>query len=135
MSATRITLFVLAALALLLGMLGCGDTQSRLVSLSVSPKSATSNGSPVLYTAELTLSDGTHPKNWPVLWLNSNPFTMTIQPLQPVAGAFTIDTSGNATCVAGFPGTYTVYAAAAADLKRGISPTNAVVGTASFTCP
>jgi|GEM_PF-3475993 len=133
MSATRTTLLILATLIVSLGMLGCGDERSTLVSLSVTPASATSHGSPVLYAAELTLKDGTHPKNWPLGWLNSNPFTL--QPLQPTVGAFTIDAKGNATCITGFPGTYTVYAVAPADIRLPVSPTNAVIGTATFTCP
>jgi hypothetical protein len=125
---------VLAALTLALIMLGCGNGTQTLTALSITPASVTANGSPVTFTADAKLSDGSHTHSWPVQWSNYNPISL---PPTPVPGGFTIDQNGVATCTPGIAAnTWTVYASAPDRLSvTGSTAVKLVMTTAELTCP
>jgi len=120
-----------AILTLISLLLGCGAGHPKLMSIAVSPATATATSSPqgtVGYSATgtfdnktsrtLTVADG-------LTWKSSN------------TAMATIDSTGTATCIT--PGAVTITASAPADLQltvnnsvQNTSPT--VNGTASLTC-
>ncbi|MGB0066077.1 MAG: hypothetical protein WBP85_16665 [Terracidiphilus sp.] len=114
---------------------GCANGDRQLQSLSISPATATANGSPVQFTAT---------GHW-----SESPTTVTPQAATWVACTATdapttdatISSAGMATCASGAKGTYEVYAW---DPRPGPACTaipacgggcEAIIATAQITCP
>ncbi len=135
------SVFFLAVLAIAI-TLACGSSPRprTLQSVSLSPSTADSQGSPVQFTAtgyfnDQPLSEKLVAANWGACYQNQ---TTT---------AVSIGTEGLAQCAAGAAGTYTVWAwaesAAACGGNNGEVPANPCggasecqpTGTAQLTCP
>jgi hypothetical protein len=131
--------FFLAVLAIAI-TLACGSSPRTLQSVSITPPTATAQGSGVQFTATGYFNDQPSPTplplaNWGACYQNQR------------TTAVTVSASGLAQCTAGAAGTYTVwaYAERGGDScgPAGSVPANPcggagecqVTGTAQLTCP
>jgi hypothetical protein len=117
----------------LLSILGCGGGTGRmLLSVAITPSSATASGGNVQFTATGTYN--TEPKAVTPLaaqWTVDRPFFS----LLPDSGHVIVDNNGLAHCAPGFTGVSTIFAGAPVDPSQPVTMQNFIEGIAQLTCP
>lgn len=116
-------------------VLSCGGgtmAQRSLVSLTISPTSATASGGNVQFTVTGTFN--TTPMTvtpLTVIWTADRPAFSGV----PNSNHASVDSNGLAQCISGFTGVSQIIATAAVDPSQAISLQNEMVVSAQLTCP